>query len=49
MAKKNDQRFTKDYLRKHGEDMELFKGLDNGAWFHRINNFSNGKGIALEH
>lgn len=40
---------TKSQLRKHGEEAALFKGLDDGSWFDRMNAFASERGLALEH
>jgi len=38
---------TKKDFEDMGKDVELFEGLD--TWFDRINNYADGKGLAVEH
>lgn len=38
---------TKDYLKKCGENVEFFKGVE--TWFNRINKFGEENGIEVEH
>lgn len=46
-AKKNNIKFTKDYIQKNGKNIKFFKGLD--TWFDRINEFGKSLGFEVEH
>lgn len=40
---------TKETLREHGRNAELFPGLADGSWFTRINAFAAAQGLELQH
>lgn len=48
-AKRKGHDITKDFLRRHGSDTELFPGLSGGGWFQRMNEFAAEQGIELAH
>src|SRR5579871_1484836 len=49
LAAKNGIPITKKSLRQHGKGIPLYRGLENGEWFDRINAFAASQGLALEH
>lgn len=40
---------TKQLLQEHGREAKLFPGLEEGAWFARINQFAATLGLELQH
>ena len=46
-AQKHHIPFRRDRLKKYGESVELFAGLD--TWFRRVNAYGRKKGLAVEH
>jgi len=48
-AKEAGEVVSKEMLREHGRNAKLFKGLDSGSWFERINSFARQQGLELEH
>lgn len=47
VAARSNIAFTKDYLKRLGETVPLFKGVE--AWFERINAFGEECGVKIEH
>lgn len=47
VAKDNGVRFTKEYLKEFGKNIEYYKGVQ--SWFERINSYAESIGIELEH
>lgn len=49
-AKSQSKHVTKDFLRNHGAQSELFDGLaGNDAWFERMNTFAAERNLRLKH
>lgn len=48
-AKERGIAVSADELRRHGQEAELFPGLNEKAWFNRINHFGFEKGLSIEH
>ena len=40
---------SKDMLRGHGRDAQLFPGLEGKSWFSRMNRFARERGLELQH
>jgi hypothetical protein len=40
---------TRQLLQEHGREAKLFRGLEEGAWFARINHFAAALGLELQH
>ena len=47
MAKSNDKKVTKDYLRQFGKDIKYFNGVEE--WFENINEIGREHGYEIEH
>lgn len=48
-AKAKGHPLTKEMLKAHGQSSVLFRGLRDGSWFLRINEFSLQHGLEPEH
>jgi len=48
-ARNSGLAITREQLRKHGEDAELFDGLRDRSWFHRMNQYAAQAGLQLDH
>src|SRR6266851_1949775 len=48
-AKEAGEAVSKEMLRKHGGNAELFEGLDDQLWFKRMNEFAARHGLDLQH
>jgi len=46
-SKFRDKSIKKEYFRKIGKDVKLYKGVDK--WFDKINDYAQKKGIIIEH
>lgn len=51
LQKAGEQQFdlTRDVLRKHGENSQLFEGLCDKSWFKRVNEFASAHNLCLKH
>jgi phosphoserine phosphatase len=47
LARQKNIPITRDDLRKHGADLELYKGVE--SWFDRLNVYASDRGLDLEH
>lgn len=48
-AEKSGLQISKEMLRNHGKNSQLFHGLKDGSWFERVNNFGEEIGLSIEH
>jgi phosphoserine phosphatase len=48
-AKESNETVSKNALREHGRNAQLFPGLDDGSWFLRINKFARNHDLDLRH
>ena len=48
-ARERRVKVTKDDLRRHGKQAQLFPGLSDRSWFERINQHAAARGLVLEH
>lgn len=48
-ARNTGKKVTRKMLEKHGENVPLFPGLKNRAWFTRMNEFARKNGLKLQH
>lgn len=49
MLERGKSSLTREALKAHGADAELFNGLSGGQWFRRINNFGKDVGLDVQH